>query len=572
MNHSIAIVAIARLENPYINEWIEYHRNLGFSHFYIYDNSYGDEIHIDKVLTDDNAKYTTVIPIYNKYAWQKHAYEDAYGKYGGMHEYLLYIDIDEFFTLCSHKSVSEYIDFLNSKCPGFQSCRLHWEIYDDNNAIERDISIPITQFFTQKAKTKKALEANNQTKSIIKCGIPGMYFPSVHYAKSSKKPLLTCNSIGEKINSSSGIIIKERYVGMAKIRHYMTKTISEYMAQKLCRGDAAGYIVRDINNKFFNYCECTQEKLDYYNQHKHLIGGVDKELEYWYWQESKPNAGDVFNKYLVEKLYACKTRKSEIGESPDVVFCGSILLSERIRNTKYVCGCGLQRIDNTKSPPSNAIWHAVRGEITKNKLREDFSIELGDDVLLCDPGLLLSRLYHPSKPIVKKYKIGIIPHYVDEYKVRRMYGGEFHIISMVTSDIEKLADDILSCDLIVSSSLHGIIFSHSLGVPAYHYQLTDLMKNGNFKFNDYYSSFDGLVYHKFMCGTNGRIPLTEILDYDKQNRAISNPSVEQVVEKQKKFLEILPYRENVKKNMEEWGIQGFSLGVMSRRKNRTMFR
>ena len=57
------------------------------------------------------------------------------------------------------------------------------------------------------------------------------------------------------------------------------------------------------------------------------------------------------------------------------------------------------------------------------------------------------------------------------------------------------------------------------------------MKNGNFKFNDYYSSFDGLVYHKFMCGTNGRIPLTEILDYDKQNRAISNPSVEKVVEK-----------------------------------------
>ena len=142
--YSVAIVAIARLENSYINEWIEYHRNLGFSHFYIYDNSCWNEIHIDKVLTDDNAKYTTVIPIYNKYAWQKHAYEDAYGKYGGMHEYLLYIDIDEFFTLCSHKSVSEYIDFLNSKCPGFQSCRLHWEIYDDNNAIERDISIPIT--------------------------------------------------------------------------------------------------------------------------------------------------------------------------------------------------------------------------------------------------------------------------------------------------------------------------------------------------------------------------------------------------------------------------------------------
>lgn len=157
-----------------------------------------------------------------------------------------------------------------------------------------------------------------------------MYFPSVHYSMSSKMNLITCNSIGEKIASSSGIVIHNRHAGIAKIRHYMTKTISEYMRQKLCRGDAAGYMVRDINNKFFDYCKKTSEKSEYYNKHKNEIidlGKIrNKPLTYWYWQETKTNAGDVYNKYLVEHLYACNTKKCDDNESPDVCFCGSILL------------------------------------------------------------------------------------------------------------------------------------------------------------------------------------------------------------------------------------------------------
>lgn len=39
MQYSVAIVAIARNEGEYINEWIEYHHALSFEHFYIFDNS-----------------------------------------------------------------------------------------------------------------------------------------------------------------------------------------------------------------------------------------------------------------------------------------------------------------------------------------------------------------------------------------------------------------------------------------------------------------------------------------------------------------------------------------------------
>lgn len=65
-------------------------------------------------------------------------------------------------------------------------------------------------------------------------------------------------------------MIAQRDVSIAKIRHYATKTIAEYMRQKMCRNDAAGYIVRDIENRFFVYCKKTDQKLQYYEQHKDL--------------------------------------------------------------------------------------------------------------------------------------------------------------------------------------------------------------------------------------------------------------------------------------------------------------
>lgn len=160
--------------------------------------------------------------------------------------------------------------------------------------------------------------------------------------------------------------------------------------------------------------------------------------------------------------------------------------------------------------PKTSGYLAVRGRITREYVLNHIK-NANKDMVLCDPGLLLSKLYTPVKPMAKTHKVGIIPHYVDESKVRKLYGEKYHIISMRTNDIEKLVDDILSCEVILSSSLHGIIFSHSYGVPAYHVQFTDFFKNGNFKFADYYSSFLGQVkYKKFVC-SDFKMNVEEIL-------------------------------------------------------------
>ena len=112
--------------------------------------------------------------------------------------------------------------------------------------------------------------------------------------------------------------------------------------------------------------------------------------------------------------------------------------------------------------------------------------------------------------------------------IRNKYGDKYHIISMKTDNIESLIDEIVQCDLIVSSSLHGIVFSHAYGIPAYHIEFKDFFKNGNFKFKDYYSGFEGLEYKKFIC-KNEDIPFNDIIEYDINNRNLANPSIDVII-------------------------------------------
>ena len=120
---------------------------------------------------------------------------------------------------------------------------------------------------------------------------------------------------------------------------------------------------------------------------------------------------------------------------------------------------------------------------------------------------------------------------MDEDYIRGKYGKDFHIISMNTNDIEALARDILSCEIVLSSSLHGIVFSHSYGIPAYHIQFQDFFNNGNFKFADYYSAFDGVVYRKFKEGKNGRLNFKRIMNFHKKHGFHANPTMKQIQEK-----------------------------------------
>jgi polysaccharide pyruvyl transferase WcaK-like protein len=53
---------------------------------------------------------------------------------------------------------------------------------------------------------------------------------------------------------------------------------------------------------------------------------------------------------------------------------------------------------------------------------------------------------------------------------------------------QAVIEDIARCEYVASSSLHGVIIAHALGVPAVWLRMSDQLKGGDFKFRDYASA------------------------------------------------------------------------------------
>lgn len=163
---------------------------------------------------------------------------------------------------------------------------------------------------------------------------------------------------------------------------------------------------------------------------------------------------------------------------------GSILDGNRIRNL-IVWGSGLKS-DLSAIPILPKKILAVRGPLTRKRL-----MSLGAE---CpenygDPALLIPNFYKPASTR-KIYKVGIVPHYVDEKNpnISRLLEEDGVKLISIKSDIESFIEQINECELIASSSLHGLIAADAYHIPRVWLQFSKLISGGRFKFIDYFLS------------------------------------------------------------------------------------
>lgn len=170
---------------------------------------------------------------------------------------------------------------------------------------------------------------------------------------------------------------------------------------------------------------------------------------------------------------------------PDYLVIGSTITFLTTPHT-IIWGAGV--IDNKeplKVNPCKVL--AVRGPLTRKYLLEH---GVYCPEVYGDPGLLVSKVYRPN--VQKKYKYGFVPHYLefnnpifDKFKK----DSNCLFIRMSGYDNWKSVMDMLnSCDYIISSSLHGLIFAESYSIPSLWIQVTNNIRGGAFKYKDYYAS------------------------------------------------------------------------------------
>lgn len=199
-----------------------------------------------------------------------------------------------------------------------------------------------------------------------------------------------------------------------------------------------------------------------------------------------PNAGDMFSIEVMKNYFNksflvddCEYGKGN--NNLNLILVGSII---HWSNSKtIICGGGLISRDIF---PNEKPLHicAVRGPETYSRLME---LGIKSPKIFGDPGVLAGEIYGHNVPIISE--IGVIPHYMDLNNpwVKKCEKFGIKIIDP-TSNLKFFIDQLKSVEIVISSSLHGIIFAHSFGKRALWIELSKLVIGDGFKFYDYYRS------------------------------------------------------------------------------------
>lgn len=205
------------------------------------------------------------------------------------------------------------------------------------------------------------------------------------------------------------------------------------------------------------------------------------------------NWGDDLNICFLKKII----------EKP-IIYYPNSLISRFFKKTNYIC---IGSTIETRSNPNAIIWgaglmyengkctppkkiHAVRGPLTRKRLLQ---LGISCPPIYGDPALLIPYYYTPLKN-KKKFRIGFIPHYVDQKNplLLKLLSSDEHKSTLI--DLKKynkwtdIIDIVVSCEFIVSSSLHGLIISDAYNIPNVWVEFSKNIHGNRFKFLDYYES------------------------------------------------------------------------------------
>jgi pyruvyltransferase len=221
----------------------------------------------------------------------------------------------------------------------------------------------------------------------------------------------------------------------------------------------------------------------------------------------KPNWGDELNKTLVKVISGKDPLYVDNEDIPHHLCVGSILRWAH-KNT-IVWGSGF--ISKNDKILEQSDIRAVRGPLSREKL-----IKAGFECpeVYGDPALLYPRFYQPR--VKKKYKIGIIPHYVDKnhpWLDNFKKSKSVKIINILDPSINTFVDQINQCELILSSSLHGLICADSYGIPSYWIKLSDKVIGNGYKFMDYFASVNRPDKNPIIITDTSKITSMKFHDY-----------------------------------------------------------
>lgn len=200
---------------------------------------------------------------------------------------------------------------------------------------------------------------------------------------------------------------------------------------------------------------------------------------YWYLSS---NVGDTLTPWIVRKLGHEAFYVDVDRPSKKLLGVGSIL--SRANEHTVVWGAGIGSRDELVDPKAKLL--AVRGPFSFHR-----AVACGYDgpsVPFGDPAFLMPKFYMPT-PAGESIRVGVVPHYVDQAVVMPHYAKVDDVLVIdILRPPEEIVPQLLRCERVVSSSLHGLALSLAYGIPARWAQFSDRLFGDGVKFFDLFAS------------------------------------------------------------------------------------
>lgn len=258
----VVICCMAKNEERYINDFVKFYLNLGVDTIYIYDNNEPNKDKIENFIQKKYLDKVVVLDIRGKkqLQLQQFIYTSFYSRFNSTFDWCFFVDIDEFLF-----GISDIKQFLsNALYDNIKQIRVRWKLFGDDNLIKRDMDIPVYNAFNKEITSslhrnlmqKGDLEI--QGKAIVKGHLGMLNIDSPHFVRG----LPSCLPSGKPCRMSGVRILDDYKNESVYLHHYMTKSLSEFIEQKLNRNDAV------FNNRikldyYWRINKKTKEKLDY---------------------------------------------------------------------------------------------------------------------------------------------------------------------------------------------------------------------------------------------------------------------------------------------------------------------
>lgn len=299
---NIVICAIAKNENLYLRDWVEYHKQLGIDKIFLYDNNDIDGERFEDVIKDYiDSKYVIVFDrrgiekglVYdeNNINLQNKCYVETYNNLQiySNYKWVFFIDIDEYIHI-KEGTLEECLN--NEKYKEYDTIIFPWVIYNDNNKLKYEPG-KLEDRFPNKADY---LTEYTQVKCCVRIGknikspsqfllLHFMILEDEKLCYESGKPvewiyqIADFNNVGKKQQYKKTVYpVNEVNNCNIVINHYKYKTLEEYLIRQFKRhwGTSKHHTKKiqslsKLASNFFKFNDRTPEKINIILKLKKLL-------------------------------------------------------------------------------------------------------------------------------------------------------------------------------------------------------------------------------------------------------------------------------------------------------------